>query len=143
MIIPDINLLVYAHDSEFSRHGEVRDWWEELMNGSGSVGLAWIAMLGFIRITTNSKILDNPIEPAAACAYVRSWLDRPQSIVIHPGDRHAEILFQLLEQAGSAGNLTTDAHLATLAIEHQAELHSADADMARFPGLRWVNPLSR
>ena len=143
MIIPDINLLVYAHDSEFPRHGEVRDWWEELMNGSGSVGLAWIAMLGFIRITTNSKILENPIEPAAACAYVRSWLDRPQSIVIHPGDRHAEILFQLLEQAGSAGNLTTDAHLATLAIEHQAELHSADADMARFPGLRWVNPLSR
>jgi len=143
LIIPDINLLVYAHDSEFPRYGEVRDWWEELMNGSGSVGLAWIAMLGFIRITTNSKILENPIEPAAACAYVRSWLDRPQSIVIHPGDRYAEILFQLLEQAGSAGNLTTDAHLATLAIEHQAELHSADADMARFPGLRWVNPLSK
>ncbi len=113
------------------------------MNGSGSVGLAWVAMLGFIRITTNSKILDNPIEPATACAHVRSWLDRPQSIVIHPGDRHAEILFQLLEQAGSAGNLTTDAHLAALAIEHQAELHSTDADMARFPGLRWMNPLSR
>ena len=143
MIVPDINLLVYAHDSEFPRHGEVRDWWEELMNGSGSVGLAWVAMLGFIRITTNSKILDNPIAPATACEHVRSWLGRPQSIVIHPGDRHAEILFQLLEQAGSAGNLTTDAHLAALSIEHQAELHSADADMARFPGLRWVNPLGR
>lgn len=143
MIVPDINLLVYAHDSEFPRHGEVRDWWEELMNGSDSVGLAWVAMLGFIRITTNSKILDNPMEPAIACEHVRSWLGRPQSIVIHPGDRHAEVLFQLLGQAGSAGNLTTDAHLAALAIEHQAELHSADADMARFPGLRWVNPLGR
>jgi len=143
LIVPDINLLVYAHDSEFPRHGEVRDWWEELMNGSDSVGLAWVAMLGFIRITTNSKILDNPMEPAIACARVRSWLGRPQSIVIHPGDRHAEVLFQLLGQAGSAGNLTTDAHLAALAIEHQAELHSADADMARFPGLRWVNPLGR
>lgn len=141
MIVPDINLLVYAHDSEFPRHGEVRDWWEELMNGSDSVGLAWFAMLGFIRIATNSKILDNPMEPATACEHVRSWLGRPQSIVIHPGARHAEIVFQLLEQAGSAGNLTTDAHLAALAIEHQAELHSADADMARFPGLRWVNPL--
>ena len=83
------------------------------------------------------------MEPAIACARVRSWLGRPQSIVIHPGDRHAEVLFQLLGQAGSAGNLTTDAHLAALAIEHQAELHSADADMARFPGLRWVNPLGR
>ena len=143
MIVPDINLLVYAHDSEFPRHGEVRDWWEELMNGSDSVGLAWVAMLGFIRITTNSKILDNPMEPAIACEHVRSWLGRPQSIVIHPGDRHAEVLFQLLGQAGSAGNLTTDAHLAALAIEHQAELHSADADMVRFPGLRWVNPLGR
>ena len=143
MIVPDINLLVYAHDSEFPRHGEVRDWWEELMNGSGSVGLTWVAMLGFIRITTNSKILDNPMEPTIACEHVRSWLGRPQSIVIHPGDRHAEILFQLLGQAGSAGNLTTDAHLAALAIEHQAELHSADADMARFSGLRWVNPLGR
>ena len=111
------------------------------MNGTGTVGLPWVAILGFIRIATNPKILDNPLDVSGACTRVRSWLHRPQTALIHPGDRHADILFDLLEAAGSAGNLTTDAHLAALAIEHQAELHSTDADMARFPGLRWTNPL--
>ena len=141
MIIPDINLLLHAHDSLFRRHEAARGWWEALMNGTGSVGLPWVAVLGFIRIATNPKILENPLEVAGACVRVRSWLGRPQTVLIHPGDRHADILFDLLEEAGSAGNLTTDAHLAALAIEHQAELHSTDADMARFPGLRWRNPL--
>ena len=111
------------------------------MNGSGSVGLGWAALLGFIRITTHPRIMKSPLAVEDACARVRSWLARPQSILIHPGDRHAAILFGLLAEAGSAGNLTTDAHLAALAIEHQAELHSTDSDMARFRGLRWVNPL--
>ena len=79
---------------------------------------------------------------ATACAHARAWLSRPYVAVIDPGARHAEILFGLLVSLGTAGNLTTDAHLAALAIEHQAELHSIDADFARFPGLRWVNPLA-
>ncbi len=141
MIVPDVNLLVHSHDMEFVRHAEARKWWEDRMNGTDSVGLGWVALLGFIRITTNSRILSNPLSVSGACERVKSWLERPQSILIHPGDRHAEILFQLLQDAGSAGNLTTDAHLAALAIEHQAELHSTDADMGRFRGLRWVNPL--
>ena len=141
MIVPDVNLLVHAHDSRSRRHGAARKWWEELMNGAGTVGLPWAAILGFIRIATNPKILDNPLDVSGACRRVRSWLARPQTALIHPGDRHADILFGLLDEAGSAGNLTTDAHLAALAIEHQAELHSTDADMARFRGLRWTNPL--
>ena len=108
MIIPDVNLLVYAHDATSRRHDAARDWWEALLNGTARVGLTWNAIPGFI---------------------------------IHPGDRHADILFDLLETAGAAGNLTADAHPAAMAIEHRAELHSADADMARFPGLRWKNPL--
>ena len=111
------------------------------MNGTASVGLPWVSILGFIRIATNPKILDNPLDVGSACSRVRSWLAQPQTVVIHPGDRHADILFDLLETAGTAGNLTTDAHLAVLAIEHQAELHSNDADMARFQGLRWINPI--
>ncbi len=111
------------------------------MNGTETVGLPWIAILGFIRISTHAKILDNPLDVSGACRRVRSWLDRPQTALIHPGTRHAYILFGLLEAVGAAGNLTTDAHLAALAIEHQAEMHSTDADMARFPGLRWTNPL--
>ena len=142
MIIPDVNLLLHAHDSEFQRHRAARQWWESLMNGTGSVGLPWVSILGFIRIATHPKILDNPLDMDGACTRIRSWLVRPQTILIHPGVRHADILFDLLKVVGGGGNLTTDAHLAALAIEHQAELHSTDADMARFPGLRWVNPLA-
>ena len=99
-------------------------------------------MLGFVRIATNPRVFDNPLDVVGACRQVRAWLGRPQAVIVHPGDRHADILFSLLEEVGSAGNLTTDAHLAALAIEHQAELHSTDADMARFPGLNWTNPLA-
>ena len=141
MIIPDINLLVYAYDSSSRRHEAARAWWEASMNGTGSVGIPWIVILGFIRIATHSRILENPLEVDSACARVRTWLARPNAIIVHPGARHADILFKLIEAAGTGGNLTTDAHLAALAIEHQAEVHSTDADMARFPGLRWVNPL--
>ena len=111
------------------------------MHGRGSVGLPWVAVLGFIRIATNPRILESPLGVRSVCASVRSWLNRPQTVLVHPGDRHADILFDLLESVGSGGNLTTDAHLAALAFEHQAALHSTDADMGRFPGLSWVSPL--
>lgn len=142
MIIPDVNLLIYAHDSGSRHHEAARAWWEALMNGARTVGLPWVAVLGFIRIATNPKILARPLDVAGVRARVESWLGRPQTVLIHPGPRHADILFDCLDDAGSAGNLTTDAHLAALAIEHQAELHSTDADMARFSGVRWVNPLT-
>ena len=99
-------------------------------------------MLGFIRITTHRQILSNPIAVATACSHARAWFAQPCVALLDPGSRHADILFSLLEKLGTAGNLTTDAHLAALAIEHQAELHSTDADFARFPGLRWTNPLT-
>jgi len=142
VILPDINLLVHAYNSESPVHAAAKKWWEDLLNGTQPVGLAWVAVLGFIRITTHPQILRNPMPVAWACESARTWLGQPYVSVIDPGTRHAEVLFGLLERLGSAGNLTTDAHLAALAIEHQAELHSTDADFARFPGLRWVNPLS-
>ena len=112
------------------------------MNSTRPVGLPWVAILGFIRIATNRQVLANPLPVTTACAHARAWLARPYVSLLDPGARHAEILFGLLESLGTSGNLTTDAHLAALAIEHQAELHSTDADFARFPGLRWVNPLA-
>lgn len=142
MILPDVNLIVHAYNSESSVHAKARTWWEGLMNGSRPVGLAWAAVLGFIRIATHRQILRNPLPVHHACEAARSWLARPYVSLIHPGERHAEILFGFLESLGAAGNLTTDAHLAALAVEHQAELHSTDADFARFRGLRWLNPLS-
>lgn len=142
MIVPDVNLLVHAHNSDSRLHAPARAWWEGLLNGTRPVGLAWAAMLGFVRIATHRQVLANPMPAATACAHARAWLAQPYVTVLDPGARHAEILFGLLESLGTAGNLTTDAHLAALAIEYQAELHSTDADFGRFPGLRWANPLA-
>jgi uncharacterized protein len=140
MIVPDVNLLIHAYNSESRVHQAARAWWEGLLNGTQPVGLSWATVLGFIRLATHRQILASPLTVSVACAHVRTWLARPCVAILHPGNRHADVLFGLLEHLGSAGNLTTDAHLAALCIEHQAELHSTDADFGRFPGLRWKNP---
>ena len=123
-------------------HAGARAWWESALSSTRPVGLAWVAILGFIRITTHRHVFPNPLSVTTACGHAREWLTRPYVTILHPAERHAETLFRLLESLGTGGNLTTDAHLAALAIEHQAELHSTDADFKRFPGLRWVNPLA-
>ena len=140
MILPDINLLLHAYNTESPAHADARAWWEELLNGTRPVGLSWATMLGFIRLSTHRLILTNPMSVSNACGHVRAWLAQPYVSILDPGPRHAEIVFGLLESLGTGGNLTTDAHLAALAIEHQAELHSTDADFGRFPGLRWKDP---
>ena len=112
------------------------------MNGTQPVGLAWANVLGFIRITTHRQVLSNPIAVTTACSHARAWFAQPCVALLDPGSRHAEILFSLLETLGTAGNLVSDAHLAALAIEHGAELNSCDTDFARFPGLRWIDPLA-
>ena len=143
MILPDVNLLIHAYNRDSQVHAAAKSWWEDSVNGSRPVGLAWVAILGFVRITTHRQILDNPLPVVESCNHVRSWLAQPQVTVLVPGDRHAEILFGFLENLGTAANLTTDAHLAALALEYQAELHTTDADFCRFPGLRWRNPLAK
>ena len=142
MIVPDVNLLVLAYDSLSPRHPEARAWWEATLERARPVGLPWVSILGFIRIMTHRGIMANPMKVSEALGRVRSWLAHPRVTIIAPGEQHAEILFGLLERLGVAGSLTTDAHLAALAIEYQAELASTDADFARFPGLRWFNPLA-
>jgi uncharacterized protein len=143
MIIPDINLLVYAHNERAPFHAKARVWWEGCLNGSDPVGLTWIAMGGFIRLMTHPRVLANPMTIAAAVGHVREWLLQPPVRVLHPGSRFADLFLDSLVALGSGGNLTTDAQLAAMAMEHQAELQSADADFSRFPGLRWRNPLVR
>ena len=141
MIVPDLNLVVFAHNSDAPRHAPARVWWEALLNGSEPVAIPWVVALGFIRIMTHRTIMASPMRPADAVEYVRGWFSRNNVERIEPGPQHIELIDRLLAAAGTAGNLTTDAHLAALAIEHQCELHSNDADFARFPGLRWRNPL--
>jgi len=143
VILPDVNILVYAYNEDAPSHKPARTWWEGVMNGSRPVGLPWAVTCGFVRLMTHPAVLRTPLGPAHALEHVRAWLDVPHVEVLDPGPRHLEILDQLLRSLGVAGNLTTDAHLAAIAIERQCELHSSDADFARFPGLRWRNPLPR
>lgn len=141
MILPDINLLVYAYNRHAPHHAEARAWWEGLLNSPQTVGIPWAVVCGFVRLMTHPAVLVNPLDPGRALYHVRSWFGRPLVEVLEPGPRHLEILERMLSAAGVAANLTTDAHLAAIAIEHQCELHSTDTDFARFPGLRWRNPL--
>jgi toxin-antitoxin system PIN domain toxin len=141
MIVPDVNLLLYAHVDAFREHAKARAWWEALLNGRAEVGIGAPALFGFVRLTTNRKVLEPPMSVEDALARVESWWTRPHVRFVHPGPRHLEIAFELLRQLGAAANLTTDAQLAALAIEHGGELHSNDSDFGRFPRLRWKNPL--
>ena len=99
-------------------------------------------MLGFVRLVTHPAVLVAPLAPVDALTYVRGWLDRSNVRIVEPGPRHLDLLDEIFRATDVAGSLTTDTHLAALAIEHQAELHSNDADFARFPGLRWRNPIA-
>lgn len=142
MIITDVNLLAYAHNKAAPHHDRARRWWEELLTRQQPVGLAWAVAFGFVRLVTHASVLVNPLAPPEAVARVRGWLAQPEVRIIEPGPRHLGIVEELFRATGVAGSLTTDTHLAALAIEHQAELHSNDSDFGRFPGLRWVNPLN-
>jgi toxin-antitoxin system PIN domain toxin len=141
VIIPDVNLLLYAHVAGFAEHPKARRWWEALMNGGTAVGLGGPALFGFVRLATSPQVFDRPLGVGPALGLLDDWLSRPHVHFALPGPRHLEIAFGLLREIGTAGRLTTDAQLAALAIEHQGELHSNDGDFGRFPGLRWVNPL--
>ncbi|MFW5686461.1 MAG: type II toxin-antitoxin system VapC family toxin, partial [Spirochaetota bacterium] len=141
MIVPDVNLLVYAYNGDAPHHEAARTWWEEVLNGQADVGLAWAVAMGFIRLVTHPRVVARPASPSDAMRVVRSWFAVPAVRPLTPGPRHLDILGELLEASGVAASLTSDAHLAALAIEYQAELHSNDVDFARFSGLKWVNPL--
>jgi uncharacterized protein len=141
MILPDINLLVYAHNEAAPQHERARSWWEDLLGREHPVGLPWAVALGFVRLVTHPRVLDEPLGPGAALRRVEAWLGCPGVQVLEAGPRHVALLGRLFESTGVAGSLTTDTHLAALAIEHQCELHSNDSDFGRFPGLRWHNPL--
>lgn len=141
MKLPDINLLLYAIDERSPSHDRAKSWLEETMSGTEAVGFAWLVLLGFVRISTNPTTLDHPLSPSGAVDYVGEWLAQPVASIVQPTSRHAAVLRRLLESIGTGGNLTSDAHLAALAIEHGAEVCSGDADFARFEGLRWTDPL--
>ena len=139
----DLNVLIYAIDESSSRHEEARRWLDATLSGSATVAFAWNVLVGFVRLSTRAAVFERPLTVDEAFDVVDGWLQQPCVTVIHPTDRHARLLRELLSGLGTAGNLTSDAHLAALAIEHGAELWSTDADFGRFAGVRWFDPLSR
>jgi len=142
MILVDANLLIYAIDSDSPHHQRARAWLEELLSGTTRVGLAWIVLLAFVRVTTRAGVLRKPLPAERALGYVDGWLGQPYVTAIGPGEGHWPILRSLLRAAGTAGNLVGDAHLAAIALERGAPVYSTDYDFRRFPGVEHVNPLS-
>jgi toxin-antitoxin system PIN domain toxin len=141
--VPDVNLLLYALDETSPHHALARKWLEQVLSGTEPAGFAWPVLLAFLRLSTRAQLFINPLRPAEAFDVVDGWLSQPCALVLHPTDRHLAILRGLVEPLGTAGNITSDAHLAALAIEHGGEVCSADVDFARFRGLRWTNPLDQ
>ena len=143
MILIDANLLIYAIDQDAPHHKAARKWAEGVLSGSTTVGLSWGVILAFLRLTTRPGILRRPMSPERALEFVDEWLRLPAVEIVTPGDAHWAVFRNLLKASGTAGNLTSDAHLAALAIERGATVFSADNDFGRFPGLHHVNPLVR
>ena len=142
MILEDANILLYAQDSVHPRHQQARAWWDEQLSGTGTVCLCWTVLSAFIRIGTNPRVFERPLSLEQALARVQSWLDQPCTRVIRPTERHWTVFQQVRTDGQAVANLVTDAHLAALAIEHGCELTSTDSDFARFPKLKWRNPLT-
>jgi uncharacterized protein len=138
----DANLLLYAVDERSPHHRDAKAWFERQLSGSETCGFAWAVLIAFVRLATNPRVFAAPLTADEALDLVDSWLERPNATVVHPTDRHSGLLRELLLSLGTAGNLTSDAHLAALSIEHGAELCSGDSDFARFPRVQWFNPLT-
>lgn len=137
----DANILLYAEDSLHPRHEQARTWWDAQLSGTEIVCLCWTVLSAFIRIGTNPRIFEHPLSLQQAIARVQSWLDQPCARVVRPTDRHWNIFQEMLTDGQAVANLVSDAHLAALAMEHGCVLASTDSDFARFPKLKWSNPL--
>lgn len=141
MRIVDLNVLLYVVNSDALQHAQMRRWWEDAVNDEETIGLAWIVLLGFLRLATSPRVFPRPLAPEAAAAKIDIWLSLENVRIVRETNEHWETVKRLLVSAGAAGNLTADAQLAALALSHDAALVSCDADFARFKSLRWKNPL--
>jgi toxin-antitoxin system PIN domain toxin len=141
VIVLDANLLLYAYSSASSRHQEAREWVSKIFSGDELVGLPWQTVHAFLRIATDTRISSDRFSTAAALAVVKQWMELPQVRMLAPGERHWFLLQQMLIEGQAKGPLIFDAQLAAITVEYGGVLYSTDRDFARFPGLRWINPL--
>ena len=142
MIIPDVNLLVYAYSERSPWHVASSQWWTAALNGSEDIGIAVAVALGFVRLMSNPKVVDRPVRPELLLRTVESWLDLPRVRLVGPGFRHFEAMAALFAQSSAQFDLMTDIHIAALALENRAVVHSNDSEFMRFPSVMVHNPLS-
>ncbi|HEY3975125.1 MAG TPA: TA system VapC family ribonuclease toxin [Candidatus Sulfotelmatobacter sp.] len=142
MIVVDANLLIYSYDSGSSNHAKARNWLERTLAGAEMVGLPWQSISAFVRIMTDSRLPGERFTAAKAVEVVSMWLDQSIVRVLVPGDGHWLLFRGMVVEGQASGPLVTDAQIAALAVEYGGVLHTTDRDFARFPGLRWVNPLT-
>ena len=142
MIVPDANLLLYAYDTTSPFHDAARIWWESCLSGSEPVGFAHPVLFAFVRVGTSARVYEHPMTLSEARSCVTSWLDREVTRILQPDSNHVHQVLDLLASAGSAGgNLLTDAQIAAIALTHRAQVHTADHDFLRFPGLNCHFPI--
>jgi len=141
MIVLDVNLLLYAYDGRAPPHAQARLWWQSVICGPELIGLPWQTIHGFLRISTDTRISGNQVSMESSLALVEQWMNLSNVRVLTPGERHWSILRRMLLEGQARGPMATDAQLAALTIEYGGVLYTTDRDFARFPGLRWVDPL--
>jgi uncharacterized protein len=142
VIVLDANVLLYAYDKSSPQHSKARKWLEEVFSGSEPVGLSWQTITAFLRISTNPRLPGERFTLDEAASIVDSWIDLPNVRTLSPGDDHWHLLRRTILEGQATGALISDAQLASLTVEFGGILHTTDRDFARFPGLRWTNPLA-
>lgn len=140
MNLVDANVLLYAVNEDAHHHERSHRWLDESLSGADTVAFSWVALLAFVRLATKVGLFDSPLSAEEAMDRVDAWLGAPAAVVVDPTKDHGRVLRRLLTEVGAGGNLTNDAHLAALAIEHRCGIVSFDSDFARFPGVRWQPP---
>jgi toxin-antitoxin system PIN domain toxin len=141
MVLPDVNVLVYAHRGETPGHDRYARWLTGVAESDAAFGLADVVLSGFVRIVTHPRIFDPPTPLEDALAFVEGLRGRPNCVPVAPGPRHWELFTSLCRRVGAKGNVVPDAYLAALAIESGSEWVTTDRGFGRFPGLRWQHPL--
>jgi hypothetical protein len=143
MILVDANLLLYAYHPRADQHEVSRAWFEAALAGPDLVRFAWVTLWAFLRISTNPRVFERPLSTSEAAAAVSSWIESPVAGILEPGERHRDILRELMRSGQTVGPLVMDAVVAAIAVEHGATLCTTDRDFSRFAGLKWMNPLGQ
>ena len=136
MMLPDINVLLYSVEADNPYHITAKRWLEAAFNSSSTVGLAWLVLVGFVRLSTQPRILRKQLTTVESLAVMNDWIHHPKAQIVHPGLQHGALLGSFLIAAGTAGNLSNDAHLAALAVENNGTVGTFDKDFNRFPGVK-------